>query len=110
MTHIWRWTTAAMVAMAVGSAGIGLGASAQAQPGPSYQGGNCPPGLTCTHWCPGDPLLPGHQVVSWDWGVCHDWYWNSYGVVDVVANVINPWRGAPQQAPPPPTFGGPSIG
>jgi hypothetical protein len=29
-------------------AGLGLVTTASAQ-GPSYQGGNCPPGQTCTH-------------------------------------------------------------
>ncbi len=65
---------------------------AAAAQGPSYQGGNCPPGLTCTHWCPGDPAIPGSQVLRWDPNVCHDWYWNSYGIVDVDAGVLYPWR------------------
>ncbi|EHB57853.1 hypothetical protein MycrhDRAFT_0288 [Mycolicibacterium rhodesiae JS60] len=94
--------------IAIVSGGLALGgwtsATAHAQTGPSYQGGNCPPGLTCTHWCPGDPAIPGSQVLSWDWNVCHDWYWNSEGIVDVTTNMIYPWRGAPHQAAPPPQF------
>ncbi len=84
-------------------AGPGVG-TAQAAPafGPSYQGGNCPGGITCTHWCPGDPLLPGSQVITWDWNICHDWYWNSHGTIDIASNTIYPWQGVPHQAPPPP--------
>jgi hypothetical protein len=41
-------------------------------------------------------------VITWDWNVCHDWYWNSEGVVDIAANTIYPWRGVPHEAPPPP--------
>jgi hypothetical protein len=71
------------------SGGLGL-LPAAAQTGPSYNGGNCPGGNTCTTWCPGDPLIPGSEfgVISWDWNVCHDWYWNSEGVVDIAANVV----------------------
>ncbi|OCB47674.1 hypothetical protein A5721_08465 [Mycobacterium vulneris] len=89
-------------------AGLGL-AVAQADPafGPSYQGGNCPGGITCTHWCPGDPPIPGSQVITWDAGICHDWYWNSDGVVDIASNTIYPWHGVPHEAPPPPVLGPP---
>jgi hypothetical protein len=97
-----RFAAAAAVAAAASLTGVGL-ATATAD-GPSYQGGNCPPGLTCTHWCPGDPAIPGSQVLSWDWNACHDWYWNSEGIVDVSTNVIYPWSGAPRQAAPPPVF------
>ncbi len=81
--------------------------TAKADPpfGPSYEGGNCPDGLTCTHWCPGDPPIPGSQVITWDANVCHDWYWNSDGVVDIGTNTIYPWRGVPHEAPPPPILG-----
>ena len=81
-----------IVGAAIAFAGLLLGAPAAVAQGPSYQGGNCPPGLTCTHWCPGDPAIPGGQVLSWDPNVCHDWYWNSYGIVDVNAGVLYPWR------------------
>ena len=86
MNGLSRFATAVVVSGAVGLAALGLaGGTAQAGPawGPSYQGGNCPGGLTCTHWCPGDPLIPGSQVITWDWNICHDWYWNSEGMVDV---------------------------
>ncbi|MDT5324828.1 MAG: hypothetical protein QOF25_1980, partial [Mycobacterium sp.] len=70
--------------------------------GPSYGGGNCPPGMgTCTTWCPGDPLIPGNQVITWDWNICHDWYWNSEGTVDIATNTIYPWHGVPHEAAPP---------
>ncbi|MGE0216884.1 hypothetical protein [Mycolicibacterium sp.] len=102
---------ARLAAVAVAAGAVGLCAAtapaASAQLGPSYQGGNCPAGQTCTHWCPGDPAIPGSQVLSWDWNVCHDWYWNSEGIVDVATNIIYPWRGTPHQAPPPPAWGPP---
>jgi hypothetical protein len=48
------------------------------------------------------PLIPGSHVIKWDWNICHDWYWNSEGVVDIASNTIYPWHGVPHQAPPPP--------
>ena len=45
------------------------------------------------------------QVITWDAGICHDWYWNSEGVVDIASNTIYPWNGVPHQAPPPPALG-----
>ncbi|TDO15039.1 hypothetical protein EV580_3180 [Mycobacterium sp. BK086] len=97
MTKISRLTGSAVLAGALTLAGWTLGAGAAQAEGPSYQGGNCPQGLTCTHWCPGDPAIPGSQVLSWDWNVCHDWFWNSYGIVDVNSSTLYPWRGAPLQ-------------
>jgi hypothetical protein len=41
-------------------------------------------------------------VLSWDWNVCHDWYWNSEGIVDVSTNMIYPWSGTPHEIGPPP--------
>jgi hypothetical protein len=98
-----------MAASASLACGLGLASlaiapgSAQAD-GPSYSGGNCPGGLTCTHWCPGDPLIPGSEfgAISWDWNICHDWYWNSVGTVDIASNIVYPWRGAPHDNGPPP--------
>ena len=98
MSRLSRFATALVVSGGVGMAGLGLGIGTAVADGPSYQGGNCPSGLTCTHWCPGDPLIPGSQVISWDWNVCHDWFWNSEGVVDVEGNTIYPWRGTPHPA------------
>ncbi len=95
MSRLIRYTASALISGALAAATLTAGA-AQAQ-GPSYQGGNCPQGQTCTHWCPGDPAIPGGQVLSWDWNVCHDWYWNSYGIVDVNPSVLYPWSGPPQQ-------------
>jgi hypothetical protein len=108
MSRLSRFATALAVSGGIGLAGLGIGApTAQADPawGPSYEGGNCPWGVTCTHWCPGDPLIPGSQVISWDWDICHDWYWTSEGVVDVASNTIYPWHGVPHEAPPLPAVG-----
>jgi hypothetical protein len=105
MSRISRFATAVVVSGGVGLAGM---ASAQADPGwgPSYQGGNCPGSMTCTHWCPGDPLYSWSNMVAWDWNVCHDWYWNSEGIVDVSTSTIYPWSGVPHPvAPPPPPMG-----
>ncbi|HKV19153.1 MAG TPA: hypothetical protein VJR50_08970 [Mycobacterium sp.] len=97
---------AALIAGAAVVTGLTLGSGTATAEGPSYQGGNCPAGQTCTHWCPGDPAIPGSQVLSWDWNVCHDWYWNSEGIVDVNSSTIYPWSGVPHQvAPPPPPMG-----
>ena len=97
MNRITRLATTVVLSGGLGLVGLGLGAGpAQAGPifGPSYEGGNCPGGITCTHWCPGRPSsIPGSSVITWDWNVCHDWYWNSEGVVDVGSNVIYPWHG-----------------
>lgn len=113
MNRISRFTATVVVAGGVGVAGVALiSGTAQADPGwgPSYSDGNCPPGVgSCTHWCPGDPPIPGSQVISWDWNICHDWYWNSEGVVDIASNTIYPWHGVPHEAapPPPPPVGPP---
>jgi hypothetical protein len=64
--------------------------------------------MTCTHWCPGDPAIPGSQVLTWDWNICHDWYWNSEGIVDVSTSTIYPWSGVPHQVAPPPAPMGPA--
>lgn len=99
---------AVAVSGGLGLAGLGFGvAGADPAFGPSYQGGNCPDGLTCTHWRPGDPPIPGSQVITWDAAICHDWYWNSEGVVDIGSNTIYPWHGSPHEAPPPPVLGPP---
>jgi hypothetical protein len=95
-----------LAAAAVVAGGLGLaGATAQAEPGwgPSYSGGNCPAGMTCTHWCPGDPAIPGSEfgILTWDWNVCHDWYWNSNGIVDVETMMLYPWHGPAHVIPRP---------
>jgi hypothetical protein len=108
VNRLSRTATMVVLAGGVGLAGLTLtAAAAQADPGwgPSYSGGNCPAMVgSCTHWCPGDPAIPGSQVLSWDWNICHDWYWNSEGIVDIDSNTIYPWRGAPHQAAPPPAL------
>ena len=111
MNRISRFATAVVVSGGLSLAGLGLATgTAQADPafGPSYGGGNCPPGVgTCTHWCPGDPLIPGSHVITWDWNICHDWYWNSEGVVDIASNIDLPvaWRSASGSASAATTFG-----
>lgn len=100
MNSISRLTTSAVLSGAVVTAALVLGAGPASADGPSYQGGNCPQGMTCTHWCPGDPAIPGSQVLSWDWNSCHDWYWNSYGIVDVNTSTLYPWHGVPHQVTP----------
>jgi hypothetical protein len=109
MNTFARFATTVAVSGALAAAGlaVGVGTSA-AQEGPSYQGGNCPQGMTCTHWCPGDPAIPGSQVLGWDDTVCHDWYWGSDGIVDVSTNTLWPWSGGgPRQAAPVPAFAPP---
>jgi hypothetical protein len=107
MNRISRLATA-VVSAGLAMSGMALAAGpAQAQ-GPSYNGGNCPYGVTCTHWFPGDPPPPGGQVLTWDWNVPHDWYWNSEGIVDVTTNTMYPWNGTgPRPAAPPPVPVGP---
>ena len=102
MKRLPRVAATFVISGAVALAGLVAGAGPAAAQGPSYQGGNCPSGMTCTHWCPGDPAIPGGQVLSWDGNVCHDWYWNSDGIVDVTTNTIYPWSGAPRPAAPVP--------
>lgn len=103
MGRMSRFATAVVVSGGVSLAGVGL-ATAHADPawGPSYTGGNCPLAYTCTHWCPGDDVYSWSNMIAWDWNVCHDWYWNSDGVVDVNTNLVYPWNGVPHEAPPPP--------
>ncbi|MCT7657736.1 hypothetical protein [Mycobacterium deserti] len=109
MKRLSRFATAVVVAGGMAAAGLASGTGTATAQGPSYNGGNCPQGMTCTHWCPGDPVPPGSQVVRWDWNVCHDWYWNSEGIVDVISNTMYPWSGAAPHpaAPPPPLVGTP---
>ena len=109
MKRIARMATTIIVSGGVGLAGLTLATgTAQADNpfwGPSYSGGNCPPGVgTCTHWCPGDPPIPGSEfgAISWDWNICHDWYRNSEGTVDIATNTVYPWHGVPHEAAPPP--------
>jgi hypothetical protein len=107
MNRISRFAATVAVSGAVAAASLTLGGGTATAQGPSYQGGNCPPGMTCTHWCPGDPAIPGSQVLSWDWNICHDWYWGSDGIVDVATNTLYPWSGAPRPAAPVPAFNPP---
>jgi hypothetical protein len=67
------------VAAALGPAAL----TAQAAPG-------CPRLQACTQWCPGQPN-PAGRPVPWDTGVCHDYYWDSYGVHDVDNGAFYAW-------------------
>ena len=109
MNRISRLATTMLVSGGMGLAGLSLAtgnrSSRQPVQRPSYGGGNCPPGVgTCTHWCPGDPPITGGEfgAISWDWNICHDWYWNSERTVDIATNTVYPWHGAPHEAGPPP--------
>jgi hypothetical protein len=67
------------------SGGIGL-AAAQAAP--------CPSTASCQRWCPGD-ANPAGRPVPWDGTVCHDYYWDYYGVHDVGTGAFYSWRDMP---------------
>ncbi|OBK24215.1 hypothetical protein [Mycobacterium asiaticum] len=56
--------------------------------------GNCPRLQACTTWCPGDPN-PAGRPVPWDGSVCHDYYWDSYGVHDVGNGAFYSWATMP---------------
>jgi hypothetical protein len=56
--------------------------------------GNCPALQACTTWCPGDPN-PAGRPVPWDTSVCHDYYWDSYGIRDIGTGVFYPWKTMP---------------
>jgi len=67
--------------------GLGLAA-------PSAQAAPCPAGKSCQHWCPGD-VLPAGRPVPWDGNVCHDYYWDYYGVHDIGTGAFYSWRDMP---------------
>lgn len=58
---------------------------------PSAHGAPCPRLQACTTWCPGQPN-PAGRPVPWDTGVCHDYYWDSYGVHDIGNGAFYAWR------------------
>ena len=71
----------------LGLASVGLGAGfAQADP--------CPAQQACSRWCPGD-TLPAGRPIPWEPGVCHDFYWDSYGVHDIGTGKFYSWRSIP---------------
>ena len=82
--------------------GVGLAAgSAQADDRPHW-GGNCPTGQTCGQWCPGDSTRDVTGV-NWDWSVCHDYAFESAGIVDVnTGEVVYAWPSGPITATPTP--------
>jgi hypothetical protein len=79
---------AALAAIPLALAGLTLAAPAHSEQG------NCPRLQACTTWCPGDPN-PAGRPVPWDGGVCHDYYWDSYGVHDVGTGQFYSWATMP---------------
>ncbi|WP_156664788.1 hypothetical protein [Mycobacterium sp. 852002-51057_SCH5723018] len=61
---------------------------------PSAQADPCPAGKSCQHWCPGDPN-PAGRPVPWDGNVCHDFFWDYYGVHDIGTGAFYSWRDMP---------------
>jgi hypothetical protein len=81
--------TAVLVSGGLGLAGLGLDApSAQANPG-------CPSnGSSCQQWCPGDPD-PAGRPIPWDKSVCHQFYWDYYGLHDIGTGAFYAWNKLP---------------
>jgi hypothetical protein len=71
-----------------------LGLASVGPDAPSAQAAPCPRLQACTTWCPGDPN-PAGRPVPWDGGVCHDYYWDSYGVHDVGTGQFYSWATMP---------------
>ncbi len=63
---------------------------------PSADAAPCPAGKSCQHWCPGD-VLPAGRPVPWDGNVCHDYFWDYYGVHDIGDGKFYSWRDMPWQ-------------
>jgi hypothetical protein len=62
--------------------------TAQAAPG-------CPSSTSnCQKWCPGDSD-PAGRPIPWDTSVCHDFYWDYYGVHDIGTGKFYSWRSLP---------------
>jgi hypothetical protein len=81
-----------LTASALVSGGLGLLSLGPAAP--LAQAAPCPALQSCTTWCPGQPL-PAGRPIPWDGGVCHDFYWDSYGVHDIGTGQFYAWRGMP---------------
>ena len=81
-----RLMKAALVALAT-SAMCGLAA-------PSAQAAPCPAEHSCQRWCAGD-VNPAGRPVPWDGNVCHDYYWDYYGVHDIGNGASYSWRDMP---------------
>lgn len=61
---------------------------------PSAGAAPCPAGKSCQHWCPGD-ANPAGRPVPWDSNVCHDYFWDYYGVHDIGDGKFYSWRDMP---------------
>ena len=57
---------------------------------PDAQAAPCPAYKACTTWCPGQPN-PAGRPVPWDTNVCHNYYWDSYGVHDIDTGTLYKW-------------------
>jgi hypothetical protein len=79
--------TSVLVSGGLGLAGLGPAA-------PFAQAAPCPALQACTTWCPGQPD-PAGRPIPWDRGVCHDYYWDSYGVHDIGTGQFYSWRSMP---------------
>jgi hypothetical protein len=79
--------TSVLVSGGLALASLGPGA-------PSAQAAPCPALQACTTWCPGQPF-PAGRPVPWDGNVCHDYYWDSYGVHDIGTGQFYSWRTMP---------------
>ncbi len=70
---------------------VSLGPAAQ----PAKADPACPSKTSsCQKWCPGDPN-PAGRPVPWDGSVCHDFYWDYYGVHDIGDGKFYAWRSMP---------------
>ncbi len=61
---------------------------------PTAEAAPCPAGKSCMHWCPGD-ANPAGRPVPWDGNVCHDYFWDYYGVHDIGDGKFYSWRDMP---------------
>ncbi len=59
---------------------------------PPAQAAPCPALQACSTWCPGQPR-PAGRPIPWDNNVCHDFYWDSYGIHDIGNGAFYAWRG-----------------
>ena len=69
-------------------AGLAAAALVAAPSATASQG--CPRLQACTTWCPGDPN-PAGRPIPWDTAVCHNYYWDSYGLHDVDNGAFYKW-------------------
>ena len=88
MNRTPRIRASALALLSLGAALLWGGSELAA---PAAQAAPCPRLQACTTWCPGQPN-PAGRPVPWDTNVCHDYYWDSYGVHDVGDGAFYAWR------------------